>query len=414
MEKRILKRLRRRLARSKRRYEIKLYYLVAFAFTRPSLMFHFIIKLEEKVKKDQVEDERLKLIELQKKTPEVTITVVNSQKQALQKPVPQQKLLPEVSILPAKLTPQLAVTTSKQANATKKKNNEVIGNPTKNANKTRVTTASTTAENAKKKTASEEKIGQVTKVEKAKGKTNEQSLGNATTSSPPVDLSNLTKKERKKLRREMEKQDAIKKELAGKQSANSEQLQIVTIKRIMESINSEPTVTITLKGQTPAEDRVLFTLVNGQTKDSPGDTKSQQSTGKKKKNKGNGSANQQQTQTVNKCQQVSKNTSSAKFETVQQKSNPKSANQQQTIKSKSGKQQEDKFRQQQTPNAPETKVIGAKDKKDKRKINNENKENIKQPVNDSSQKQESNSANKKSSKVNSHFLFATSVFRNIR
>lgn len=40
---------------------------------------------------------------------------------------------------------------------------------------------------------------------------------------------------------------------------------MVTIKRIMEGSNKEPTVTITLKGSTPDKDKLLYTLVNGQT-----------------------------------------------------------------------------------------------------------------------------------------------------
>nr|CAD7258739.1 unnamed protein product [Timema shepardi] len=40
--------------------------------------------------------------------------------------------------------------------------------------------------------------------------------------------------------------------------------QMVTIKRVIEPNGTEPTVTITLKGTTPDEDKVLFTLINGQ------------------------------------------------------------------------------------------------------------------------------------------------------
>lgn len=41
---------------------------------------------------------------------------------------------------------------------------------------------------------------------------------------------------------------------------------IVTIKRIVENNNSPPLVTITLKGSTPDQDKLLYTLVNGQSK----------------------------------------------------------------------------------------------------------------------------------------------------
>ncbi|XP_075221914.1 uncharacterized protein LOC142324799 isoform X2 [Lycorma delicatula] len=40
--------------------------------------------------------------------------------------------------------------------------------------------------------------------------------------------------------------------------------QMVTIKRVMEPNSAEPTVTITLRGATPSEDKVLYTLLNGQ------------------------------------------------------------------------------------------------------------------------------------------------------
>lgn len=40
--------------------------------------------------------------------------------------------------------------------------------------------------------------------------------------------------------------------------------QMVTIRRVMDPVSSEPTVTITLKGDEPKKDKVLFKLVNGQ------------------------------------------------------------------------------------------------------------------------------------------------------
>lgn len=40
---------------------------------------------------------------------------------------------------------------------------------------------------------------------------------------------------------------------------------IVTIKRVMEGGSKEPTVTITLKGSTPDKDKLLYTLINGQS-----------------------------------------------------------------------------------------------------------------------------------------------------
>lgn len=51
---------------------------------------------------------------------------------------------------------------------------------------------------------------------------------------------------------------------------------MVTIKRVVENNYSPPTVTITLKGSTPDEDKLLYTLVNGYTDESSsnGTTKS--------------------------------------------------------------------------------------------------------------------------------------------
>lgn len=42
---------------------------------------------------------------------------------------------------------------------------------------------------------------------------------------------------------------------------------MVTIKRVVENNNSPPTVTITLKGSTPDQDKLLYTLVNGHASD---------------------------------------------------------------------------------------------------------------------------------------------------
>jgi len=47
-------------------------------------------------------------------------------------------------------------------------------------------------------------------------------------------------------------------------STSSQPQQMVTIRRVMQPNLSEPVVTVTLKGETPDNDRVLFTLINGQ------------------------------------------------------------------------------------------------------------------------------------------------------
>lgn len=59
-----------------------------------------------------------------------------------------------------------------------------------------------------------------------------------------------------------------KKEKAQQQVAeegNKKGGPMVTIKRVMQGSNKEPTVTITLKGSTPDKDKLLFTLINGQS-----------------------------------------------------------------------------------------------------------------------------------------------------
>lgn len=50
----------------------------------------------------------------------------------------------------------------------------------------------------------------------------------------------------------------------GALNNDSDQPQMVTIKRVMQPNSNEPTVTITLRGPTPKEDKVLYTLLNGQ------------------------------------------------------------------------------------------------------------------------------------------------------
>ncbi|XP_049826647.1 uncharacterized protein LOC109608344 isoform X2 [Aethina tumida] len=70
-------------------------------------------------------------------------------------------------------------------------------------------------------------------------------------------LNNQSKKERKRNRK-----------LAEAAKAQADVLEetipaMVTIKRVTENGNSQPTVTITLKGSTPDQDKLLYTLVNG-------------------------------------------------------------------------------------------------------------------------------------------------------
>ncbi|KAG8322477.1 hypothetical protein J6590_022927 [Homalodisca vitripennis] len=69
----------------------------------------------------------------------------------------------------------------------------------------------------------------------------------------------------KQQRKEAKKAKKKKKALAALAVKTEEQgPQMVTIKRVMEPNCAEPTVTITLRGATPNEDKVLYTLLNGQ------------------------------------------------------------------------------------------------------------------------------------------------------
>ncbi|XP_018327102.1 uncharacterized protein LOC108738255 isoform X2 [Agrilus planipennis] len=84
--------------------------------------------------------------------------------------------------------------------------------------------------------------------------------------------SNIKKKDKKvKDRKEIKKQ--IEESIPA----------MVTIKRVPENGCATPTVTITLKGSTPDQDRLLYTLVNGQTKDSTAATIKAEKNGKKSK-----------------------------------------------------------------------------------------------------------------------------------
>ena len=363
-----------------------------------------------------MEEERQKLIEIRKKTPEVTITVVDPQK-----PMPRRlqshRNLPEVSILPA--SPPVLLTALKQCNINNKKKDKYetpnnVNVSSKSINKTKTPTHT----NQKAKgTVSVDDVDGISRSKQGsknsikadkgnnakakKGQVNSANTKNArkTATPPPVppptvvdiDESTLTKKERKKLRREMRKMEEAKKETEN-------QLQIVTIKRVMESNSAEPTVTITLKGQTPAEDKVLFTLVNGQTKEPSKSDQGQNTSGKKKKNKGKNNNNIN----VNNSNQVQQNNKSQQPNIKQQqqtKTNDiKTAKQQAgNEKSKGGKQVEALKLQQQF--SVETK--NNKSKKDKK--NTENKENVSQlqNVSNKNKNQQQNLSSKKLIKVNS-------------
>ncbi|KAG7200591.1 hypothetical protein KM043_001150 [Ampulex compressa] len=367
-------------------------------------------KLEEKLKKDSQEAERQKLIELQKKTPEVTITVVDPQKPISQRLLPQCNL-PEVSILPT--APPTSLATAKQLPGKKKDRQEVgvsassasISNSS-SSSKGKTTTSKgkgvkvervTGAGQSAKACGKAEKGSELTKGSKAplvvsgSGGTSVKNNVNSVmekTQAVEAEERKLTKKERKKLKKEMKLEEAKAKELEKPVQADS-QPQIVTIKRVMESNSAEPTVTITLKGQTPAEDKVLFTLVNGQTKEhSPQKTGQEQTQGGKKKK-----SKTPPLQPGNKAPA----TTNSKQDQQQPKVNESKSSKQQisSEKTKSARQAEERKGQQQNPG--ETK--SSKSKKEKK--NPENKENVQQQQNNSSKNknQQQTTSSKKQSKA---------------
>ncbi|CAL7937735.1 unnamed protein product [Xylocopa violacea] len=379
-------------------------------------------KLEEKLKRDRQEAERQKLIELQKKTPEVTITVVDPQKPVPQRLLPQCNL-PEVSILPT--SPPVALPAVKQLSNKKKDKQEVCSNSSNTSSSScssSSSSSSTSSINSKTKTApvnTNVKSKSISKADRTviSGQTNNKTVIKSdrvevsnknnkiqTTSSNSTNIENntnnatekaliadsndkkLTKKERKKLKKEMKKiEEAKAKEDSKKPIQTETQPQIVTIKRVMESNSAEPTVTITLKGQTPAEDKVLFTLVNGQTKEVAGlkleNEQNQNISGKKKKAKANNNNNNNNSnnnnnntnnnnnnslQTGNKQQQMNNAKQQAQNKICDSKSNVK---QQPNSEKSKGKQVDEKKIQQQAISDVKT-----KSKKDKK--NTENKENV--------------------------------------
>ncbi|XP_014486001.1 PREDICTED: uncharacterized protein LOC106750284 isoform X4 [Dinoponera quadriceps] len=385
-------------------------------------------KLEEKMKKDRQEAQRQKLIELQKKTPEVTITVVDPKKPPHRKFLPQCGL-PEVSILPT--SSRVSLPAIKPLNDKKKDKQEVCsdGNSSNGS-------VSINRLNAKTKTSSANaKNKSINGTDKCEIRSTNPSQGNkgsakgdkveasnkggkpsanavCAKNGPNADKSSdvdpldkkLTKKERKKLKKEMKKLEEAKAKESGGSAPTESQPQIVTIKRVLESNSVEPTVTITLKGQTPAEDKVLFTLVNGQTKE-PSSNKEQEQNqsngGKKKKAKGNNSNNATLQQQGNKLQQSNSNSTKQQAQqAVAKVGDGKNLKQQASNeKSKTGKQQQQDEKKAQQQTAGETK--SCKSKKDKK--NTENKENMLQQqntLNKSKNQQNANNSNgKKQSKV---------------
>ncbi|XP_018050001.1 PREDICTED: uncharacterized protein LOC108688316 [Atta colombica] len=373
-------------------------------------------KLEEKLKKDRQEAERQKLIELQKKTPEVTITVVDPQKPVPQRLLPQCNL-PEVSILPT--SSSVSLPTIKPLNNRKKDKQEVCSNSSNNcgsnsiislSNKTKTVSANSNAKNKINSINSTEKCevrnmnsiqGNKTnaKVDSNKGSklsasinvTKNNSNNNANKSDVDLLDKKLTKKERKKLKKEMKKLEEAKAKETENMTHTESQPQIVTIRREINSNSAEPTVTITLKGQTPAEDKVLFTLVNGQTKEPSHKSEQEQNqnnNGKKKKVKATNNNNP--LQQGNKLQQ----SNNSKQQTQIKANDGKNLKQQVNEKSKNSKQADEKKVQQQNVNEGKN----SKSKKDKK--NTENKENVLQQQNMvNKSKNQQNASNKKQNKA---------------
>lgn len=80
---------------------------------------------------------------------------------------------------------------------------------------------------------------------------------------------------------------------------------MVTIKRVVENNNCPPTVTITLKGSTPDQDKLLYTLVNGHSNDivgnkNTGDSEKRQRQEMKHKETSNGKKNKNKKKEGNK------------------------------------------------------------------------------------------------------------------
>lgn len=342
--------------------------------------------------KAKEEAERQNLVQLQKKTPEVTITVVDPQKPVPQRLLPQRNL-PEVSILPATASRVPVLGALKQACTSNSKKNhkpqETLGNMgVTSTSKTKTAMISVTPINLNvfdfvvRENVASKQISKPTggKNDKAAVLKNGKAQQNASRDISETDVTEvkLTKKERKRLRRQMKSMEEEKaKEPEQRVPPQPEnQPQIVTIKRVMESNSAEPTVTITLKGQTPADDKVLFTLVNGQTKELSSakseQNQGQASSGKKKKGKkasGNNNqnnGNQTQQQTAKGQQQ---HTASSKSQPCQKPNDTKLGKQQQANNEKSkGKKAEEKKVEEKKPQQQQ--IIGetksAKSKKDQK------------------------------------------------
>ncbi|XP_050448907.1 uncharacterized protein LOC126850218 isoform X5 [Cataglyphis hispanica] len=377
-------------------------------------------KLEEKLKKDRQETERQKLIELQKKTPEVTITVVDPQKPVSQRPLPQCNL-PEVSILPT--SPSISLSTIKQLNNRKRDKQEVCSNNNSSGNnsitnlnnKTKTSVnlngknkSINSTEKCEVRNAGSNQGNKNAKNDKVESNKGNKSLASSTKNNNSINSTDklsdinlvdkkLTKKEKKKLKKEMKKLEEAKTKEAENVAQIESQPQIVTIRREINSNSAEPTVTITLKGQTPAEDKVLFTLVNGQTKEPSHKMEQEQNpsnNGKKKKVKTNNN-NSNPLQQGNKLQQ-SNNPKQQTSQTPAKACDSKNLKQQvNNDKSKIGKQMDEKKVQQQNVNEAKN----SKSKKDKR--NTENKENVLQQQNTvNKSKNQQNATNKKQIKTN--------------
>ncbi|KAJ8923728.1 hypothetical protein NQ315_010309 [Exocentrus adspersus] len=98
------------------------------------------------------------------------------------------------------------------------------------------------------------------------------------------------KKDQQPDKRQPAKQDKSQKKEPEKKSQVLEETipAMVTIKRVADNGSSAPTVTITLKGSTPDQDKLLYTLVNGadeKTADKTPEASNQNAASKKKKKK---------------------------------------------------------------------------------------------------------------------------------
>ncbi|XP_054264698.1 protein FAM193A-like isoform X2 [Macrosteles quadrilineatus] len=174
----------------------------------------------------------------------------------------------------------------------------------------------------------------------------------------------LLKQQRKEAKKAKKKKKALEALAASGALKQEEQPQMVTIKRVMEPNSAEPTVTITLRGATPSEDKVLYTLLNGQVCQIPKDSnnpKNNQKGGKptQQSNQQNGvkSKNVQNNSNIsvnhNNCVQGQSGKSNGKAKKDTSSSNSQSSSNQKTaVTNNQSKKKEETVSKQKPKTAP--------------------------------------------------------------